>query len=114
MKIINKEDWNKGKANNTDEYGAAGYRFAENWANLMEKEISKGKKLADVAERTSHEADTMGITGFLFGCAVHILSHCWEHGEELRKWHNKEFGYEGDGVVNPAIITVETKESEEA
>lgn len=26
--------------------------------------------------------------------------------EFLRKWHNKEYGYDGDGVVNPAVITV--------
>lgn len=26
--------------------------------------------------------------------------------EELRKWHNKEYNYEGDGVVNPAILTI--------
>lgn len=52
------------------------------------------------------EAEKEGITGFMYGVAVSILSQCWEYGEFLRKWHNKEYGYDGDGVVNPAVITV--------
>lgn len=42
----------------------------------------------------------------MYGMAVSILSQCWKYGEFLRKWHNKEYGYEGDGVVNPAVMTV--------
>lgn len=45
----------------------------------------------------------------MYGYAVSILSQCWEYGEYLRKWHNKEYGYDGDGVVNPAIMTVGVK-----
>lgn len=48
----------------------------------------------------------IGHKGFMYGVAVSILSQCWEYGECLRKWHNKEYGYDGDGVVNPAVITV--------
>ena len=77
----------------------------------MEKEIETSgdgvmKIIVDNAERLSHEADEEGITRFMYGAAVSILSQCWEYGEHLRKWHNKEYGYEGDGVVNPAVITV--------
>lgn len=75
-------------------------------ASMMEQEIEKGSKLRDIAERTSHEADTEGITGFMYGCAVNILVHVWVYGEELRRWHNHEYDYDGDGVVNPAILTV--------
>ena len=42
----------------------------------------------------------------MYGCAVSILSQCWKYGEELRKWHNKEYNYDGDGVVNPAVLTI--------
>ena len=63
----------------------------------------------DNADKCSHEADTEGITGFMYGCAMIILAQCWKYGEYLRKWHNKEYGYDGDGVVNPAIIGVNTK-----
>lgn len=101
------KDW---KAKNSDPYGACTFRYAEKWADLMEKEIQKGTNVKDMADRLSHEADTEGITGFMYGCAVSILSQCWEYGEELRKWHNKEYGYEGEGTVNPAMITIKRKE----
>lgn len=91
--------------NSKDFYSLGVVNFAKRWAELMEKEIENGTKVADIAEKTSHIADTEGITGFMYGCAVNTLSHLWEYGEELRKWHNKEYNYDGDGVVNPAIIT---------
>ena len=40
------------------------------------------------------------------GGAVSILSQWWKYGEEVREWHNKEYNYEGDGVVNPAVLTI--------
>jgi hypothetical protein len=101
------EDW---KTKNSDPYGACTFRYAEKWADLMEKEIEKGANIKDVADSLSHKADTEGITGFMYGAAVSILSQCWEYGEELRKWHNKEYGYEGEGTVNPAMITIKRKE----
>jgi uncharacterized protein YgiM (DUF1202 family) len=101
------EDW---KAKQKDGYGQAIFRYAEKWAGLMENAIENGEKVKDVAEKLSHEADTEGITGFMYGASVSILSQCWEHGEKLRKWHNNEYAYEGDGVVNPAILTVEVKD----
>lgn len=95
---------------NSDSYGRACFTFAERWAELLEAEISKSddvmKVFVENAYKLSHEADTEGITGFMYGCAVSILSQCWEYGEYLRKWHNKEYNYDGDGVVNPAILTV--------
>ena len=95
---------------NSDSYSRACFTYAERWAEIMEKEISNHDDAMNViienADRLSHEADVEGITGFMYGCAVSILSQCWEYGEELRKWHNKEYGYDGDGVVNPAILTV--------
>lgn len=97
------EDW---KNKNTDKYGACIFRYAERWADMMEREIENGAELKDVAKKLSHDADTEYITGFMYGVAVNILSQCWEYGEELRKWHNKEYKYNGDGVVNPAVLTI--------
>ena len=99
-------EYQNGKAKNKDFYGAGIFRYAENWADLMEKEMADGKDIIDIADRTSHEADTEGITGFMYGAAVAILSSCWAHGEKLRVWHNRQYGHEGAGVVNPAILTV--------
>jgi len=101
-----KEDWETGKSKNTDGYGACIYEYAEGWAKLMQVEMSNGKALKDIAEKTSHEMGFLGITGFMYGAAVSILSQCWKYGEELRNWHNKEYNHEGEGVVNPAILTV--------
>jgi hypothetical protein len=106
------EDW-KSK-NEADPYGAGILRYAHYWASLMEAEIAAGNKLEDIADSTSHTADTEGITGFMYGCAVSFLSHCWEHGEALRRWHNKEvqIGDEGERanetgtVLNPAIMVI--------
>lgn len=107
------EWWQEGLSNNQDFYGLGVYNYAVRWADLMEKDIEeKGdaqKAIVENAEKRSHEANTDGITGFMYGCAVGILSEAWEYGEILRKWHNKEYGYEGDGVVNPAILTVKAK-----
>ncbi len=96
---------------NSDSYSRACFTYAERWAEMLEKLIvelpqSPQMIIIENAEWTSHETDTEGITGFMYGCAVNILSQCWEYGEFLRKWHNKEYGYDGDGVVNPAILTV--------
>lgn len=106
MKLKNKEGWEKFVSINNDHYGSGVVRYAERWANMMEQEMESGKSLIEIADATSRKADTEGITGYMYGCAVSILSQVWEHGEELRKWHNKEYGYEGDGTVNPAIITI--------
>lgn len=56
--------------------------------NLIEySEDEPMKVVVDNANRLSHEADVEGITGFMYGCAVSILSQYWKYGEELRKWN---------------------------
>ena len=77
------------------------------WAQYMEYLMAKhNQKLADIWDRASHLADIDGITGFMYGCAVGLLSSVWKYGEELRIVHNRQYDYAGDGVVNPAILTV--------
>jgi len=112
-----KEGWEKGLAKNQDPYGNAVYRYASEWATLMEVRIAKGEKIKDFAEATSREADDEGITGFMYGCAVSMLASWWLHGEALRLWHNRktQIGTEGDeanengGVLNPAILNISPK-----
>lgn len=88
MKLKDPEGWSKFEENNKDPYGKACIDYARTWADLMETKLAEGSKLEDIAKATSHEADTEGITGFMYGGAVQMLSQCWEHGEQLRKWHN--------------------------
>jgi len=116
--VKDKEGWEKNAKANTDSYGRGVIEYAAGWASLMEKKMAEGEKLETIAEATSHETDTDGITGFMYGCAVSILAKVWEHGESLRRWHNlaKQIHQEGekanetDGVLNPAVLCVSPKE----
>lgn len=105
------EEYNKYvETNSKDGYSRAVVDYAEYWAKLMQIEISKGgTSIKDIADETQQPLGFLGITGFMYGCAVNTLVHFWRFGEELRKWHNKEYGHEGEGVVNPAILTISSK-----
>lgn len=108
------EGWDTCVAANDDGYGACAVRYAARWANLMEKRMSEGSTLPDCADKASHDADTEGVTGFMYGCAVGILAKTWKHGEDLRRWHNlkSQIGTEGEkanesgGVLNPALLNI--------
>lgn len=114
MTLKNADAWWEFVANNQDSYGNAAIRFTDRWARLMEWKMSQGVALEDCASEMSHLADNEGITGFMYGCAVGILSHVWKHGEELRRWHNldTQIGDEGErandsgSVLNPALLTI--------
>ena len=120
----NQEAWDADyNANKNDGYGAAALSFANRFARFLETKINEGlavgKTVRQVLEESgnemSHVADVEGITGFMYGCAVGCLVRCWKYGEDLRKWHNKEYGVNEDakGVVNPAILTIDTGDSDD-
>lgn len=114
MTLRDAEGWATACAANTDGYSGAVMTYAERWARLMEAMIAKGATVAGCAKEASHLADSEGITGFMYGCAVSTLAAVWIHGEDLRRWHNKDtqIGDEGDranetgGVLNPALLSV--------
>jgi len=116
MELKDKDFWAEQRRLNTDSYGKGVVDYAERWADLMESRLNAGELLADIAEATSNEADTEGITGFMYGCAVSILAKCWVRGDELRRWHNlkTQIRDEGEqanktgGVLNPALLTINT------
>lgn len=95
--------------NSKDGYSKCCVEYGEQWMKLMQVEIGKGREVKNIAEETQKPLGYIGITGFMYGCIVKALSHFWVHGEELRKWHNKEYNHEGAGVVNPAVLTIGTK-----
>ena len=114
MKLRDEAAWKSWVENNRDDYGAACVQYAEKWANLMEAKLAEGSKLEDIAKQTSHDADTEGITGFMYGCAVSMLAEAWEHGEQLRRWHNLDIqikhggekANESGGTLNPALLNI--------
>lgn len=99
--------------NNLDAYGHAIFTYAERWAELMEKDIEQSGKVDESiclhAQDRSREADTEGITGYMYGCAVSILAGAWEYGEPLRIWHNAQYNHNGEGVVNPAVLHIRNR-----
>lgn len=107
MKFKNNEGdtrWKEFESNNMDSYGSGVVRFARAWAELMETQMGDEFK-PELAESTSNEADTEGITGFMYGCAVGNLAEMWIWGDQLKKWYNKQYGKEdAQGVVNPAVF----------
>lgn len=106
MKFKDEVGFYNWKAKNTDDYGAAVFRFAEKWANKME-ELSPDKFSEKVANETQFSCDGEGITGFMFGAAVAILAKCWIYGDDIKKWHNKKMGQpDAKGVVNPALMVM--------
>lgn len=80
--------WEKYAENNRDFYGSGVIRFAARWANMMEVEMIKGRKLSDIAEKTCRRADFEGVTVCMYAFAVSILSKAWKYGEEFRRWHD--------------------------
>lgn len=97
--------------NSKDPYSSACVRFMTRWAELMEKTIKTNgqpeKVIALLMDKTAKEADTEGITGFMYGCAVQALNEFWEYGEILNHYHNKAYGVDDNsGTVNPAILTI--------
>jgi hypothetical protein len=115
MSLADAAAWQKTVDVNSDGYGACTVRYAERWARFMEGRMSAGASLAECADAMSQVADTEGITGFMYGCAVSILSKCWIRGEDLRRWHNRhtQIRDEGDkandkpgAVLNPALLSI--------
>ena len=114
FEIIDQGAWDSWMESNEDDYGACVMRYAARWANVMESKMAAGEELEAIADAASSEADVEGITGFMYGCAVGVLSKCWKHGEKLRRWHNLKTqvsnegvrANEGGGVLNPAILSI--------
>lgn len=95
MKFSDKEKWDITLKAQTSDYGKEIMRYAECWANLMENEIKNGKTLRQIADVTSHKADTNGLSGSMYNMAVIILVGTWIYGKELNALHNKSGGEQG-------------------
>lgn len=113
MKLKNEKGWNEAvEVNSKNSYSKCCIDYARKWMELMEEHLEKGEKLEDFADETSCKADEeFGITGFMYGMAVSIISQVWEYGEQLKKWHNGQYGQpDSEGTVNPAILILKEKE----
>lgn len=102
---------------NNDSYGRTCFVYAERFADLLEIEYVKSidvpmsKILELYGDKFSDDADKEGMTGFMVGISINILSQCWEYGEVLKVWWNTQYDRpDAEGTVNPACITIGAKE----
>ena len=83
------DDWKK---DNQDAYGKECFKFAEDWANLMEKEIDKDNDIKKVLKEKALETRMQATnyrfeTDFMFAVASNILVKCWEYGKYLDEFN---------------------------
>ena len=82
MKIKNKEGYDDWYNNQSDGYGRRCFTYAEEWANMMEAELTTLDK--ERVNKLSDIADTDAISGFMFGAAKSILVNHWQYGDYLK------------------------------
>ena len=83
------DDW---KNDNQDAYGKECFKFAEDWAELMEKEIDKEHDIKKVLKEKAFETGMQATkyrlcTEFMFAVASEILVKCWEYGKYLEEFN---------------------------
>lgn len=111
----NKKDWNTWVKKNTDPYGKACVDVARQVMKLLDEDQTPLHNGYHPDIHTAHglvcKADedikAGGISGSMGGCVAEMVTKCHERGEEFRKSHNGE-KYKGKGVVNHALLTIET------
>jgi hypothetical protein len=115
MAIVDTKGWNECVKNNSDPYGKAAVDVAREVMRLLDtpeySDFDTHKIICDADENSG----AGGITGFMAGCVANIVSQVHSRGEEFRRKWNGDHGVKKEddkgGVVNPAILTVTTKES---
>ena len=124
-KYIKKELWGEFKkhceVNSLDFYGCGCVLTAHLvMKDLMGHETDDEVKQDKVTPKEAWESameQTPYHSGFSAGCTAQTIIHFSPRGEEFQKWWNKKCGGTGEenGVINPAILTIDThkKEAEE-
>ena len=84
--LKDKDAWEQSVEVNKDDRLSNGITlYAARWAHMMEAEMEQyGVSLPNCANRLSHEADLIGLSGAAFWCAVNVLEQVWEYGDGLR------------------------------
>ena len=122
MPITNNELWNSYKQKNTDPYGGACIKVANEVMKLLDADNTPLHEGYHPDPHTPHglicladeNTKAGGITGFMAGAVASMVSQCHSRGEEFRRIWNRErqIGNEGDeanesgGVLNPALLTI--------
>jgi len=116
MPISNQEAWDQWVEANKDNYGRACVDTAREVMKLLDE-----RQDFDPRNIICEADDTIGaggLTGFMAGCVASMVSQCHSRGEEFRqKWNlDNQIQQEGEkanetgGVLNPALLNINTRE----
>jgi hypothetical protein len=117
MPIVKKKEWDHYAEINDDPYSKAVVDTARRVMEILDEEPDKKIDCRKLICRGDDESNAGGITGFMAGCVASIVSQFHSRGEEFRTAWNLEnqIQTEGEeankkgGVLNPALLTIETK-----
>ncbi len=115
MGIIDTKAWKEWEKNNKDSYENACIKVARRTIELLDKDLTPLHNGYHPDIHTAHgimckadeETNAGGITGFMAGCVAGMVYKCHSRGDEFRISFNGE--HEADGVINPALVTIEVK-----
>ncbi|NLZ74864.1 hypothetical protein GX917_03140 [Candidatus Falkowbacteria bacterium] len=85
----NWETWQKGINAQRGVHGLTCYKFAEYWARLMQKDMSEGKKLENVADERYDKVNTLftDTSFYMHEAIISILVCHWKYGELLYRYY---------------------------
>lgn len=71
---------------NQDDYGRRCITYAQDWAKLIQIKIREGVPLTkELVNELSHQADTDGITDFMYIISKNVLRTTWKHWNRIKK-----------------------------
>ena len=94
------EKWQFKFSQHKSKHEIDGYTYAEYWARLIQKKMSEGHKLEDVAQECSDKVNIpCGIDSSVYKSAIVALVQFWKYGEQLRCWHNQDVQFNDEGDI---------------
>lgn len=114
--ITDQKLWDEWVKHNKDPYGSACIKVARRVMELLDEDDTPLHHGYYPDLHTAHglickadeDTNAGGITGYMAGCVAQMITICHSRGDEFRRSHNHE-DYDGDGVQNHAVITINTK-----
>ena len=105
--ITNQKKWDSYVLKNKDPYGKCCIDIAKRVMKILDEE--KIFEPHDIIIQAEKDLGKDGITGFMAGIISLMIVQCHSRREEWKKKWNKEWGDENrEGVINPALLEIET------
>ncbi len=123
--ITNQKRWDEYVEKNKSSYGKCCVNVARKVMEMLDENDTPLHAGYYPDVHTTHglickadkDIDAGGITGFMAGAVTSMVVQCHSRGEEFRKDWNKSYGVDETkdkgGVVNPALVTIDTDKLED-